>query len=86
MTFESNSRTPVASLTTSHRETSEFSIVVSHIIYELVLHSIFEMKFIRRQMNMVAHTLIRVACFWASHHVFEISPTCFEQLLINYII
>lgn len=46
------------------------------IIYELVLHSNFEVKFIRRQTNVVALALARTICSGATHNAIEISPTC----------
>jgi len=45
---------------------SELYAIVSSIIYQLSLLSNFEVKFVRRQANMVAHILVRVACSWAS--------------------
>jgi len=41
---------------------SELCAIVSSIIYQLCLHSNFKVKFVRRQANMVAHTLARAAC------------------------
>ena len=32
---------------------------------------------------MVAHTLARVVCSWASHGIFYSYPSCIEQWLIN---
>jgi len=49
---------------------SEFYANVSSIIYQLSLHSNLEVKFVRRQANIVAYTLVRAACSWASHRIF----------------
>jgi len=43
----------------------------------------FEMKFIKRQLNMVTHSLIKVTCFWVNHYVLKIAPTCIETFLID---
>jgi hypothetical protein len=43
----------------------------------------FEVKFIRRQANSVAHALARAANSWASFHRFEIIPLCIEHLIAN---
>jgi hypothetical protein len=32
---------------------------------------------------MVAHTLARAACSWASHRIFYSYPSCIEHCLIN---
>jgi len=50
--------------------TDPTNVIVSSIIYQLCLHFNFEVKFVRRQANMVAHTLARTACSWASHRFF----------------
>jgi len=81
--FESDSSTLVQALSSPGRSDSEFSVIVSSIIYQLSLHSNFEVKFVRRQANMVAHTLVRAACSWASHRIFDSYPSCIEHWLIN---
>ncbi|GAU19603.1 hypothetical protein TSUD_304150 [Trifolium subterraneum] len=43
----------------------------------------FEVKFVRRQTNLVAHTLARAANSWADFHRFENIPFCIEQLVFN---
>jgi ribonuclease HI len=60
--FESDSSTLVQALSSPGRGDSEFYAIVSSIIYLLSLHSNFEVKFVRRQANMVAHTLARAVC------------------------
>ena len=62
---------------------SEFYAIVSSIIYKLSLHSNFEVKFVRRQVNMVVHTLTRAACSWASHRIFNSYHPCIAHWLIN---
>jgi hypothetical protein len=62
---------------------SEFHALVYLIKSILVLHSNFEVKFVKRQANMVAHTLARVACSWASHRIFEICPPYIDSTLNN---
>jgi hypothetical protein len=43
----------------------------------------FEVKFVIRQANLIAHTLARAANVWASFHRFEIILLCSEHLLVN---
>jgi hypothetical protein len=61
----------------------KFYAIVSSIIYQLSLHSNFEAKFVRRQANMVAHSLARATCSLASHRIFYYYPSCIEHWLIN---
>jgi len=68
--FESNLATLVQALSSPSHGDSEFYATVSSIIYQLSLHSNSEVKFVRRQANMVAHTLVRAACSRASHRIF----------------
>jgi len=77
--FESDLATLVQALSSLGHGDSEFCAIVSCIIYQLSLHSNFEVKFVRRQANMVAHTLARVVCSWA----FYSYPSCIEHWLIN---
>jgi hypothetical protein len=43
----------------------------------------FEVKFVIRQANLIAHTLAMAANVWASFHRFEIILLCSEHLLVN---
>ena len=81
--FESDSSTLVQALSSPCKGDSEFYAIVSSIIYQLSLHSNFEVKFVRRQANMAAHSLARAACSWASHRIFYSYPSCIEHWLIN---
>lgn len=56
--FESDSSTLVQTLSSPGHGDLEFYAIVSSINYQLSLHSNFKVKFIRRQANMVAHTLV----------------------------
>ena len=77
--FESDSSTPEQALSTPSHGDSKFYAIVSSIIYQLYLHSNFEVKFVKRQANMVAHTLARAAYSWASHHIFYSHPSYIEH-------
>jgi len=81
--FESNSSTLVQALSSPDHGDSEFYPIVSSIIYQLSLHSNFEVKYVRRQANIVAHILARVARSWASQRIFYFYPSCIEYMLIN---
>ena len=60
--FKSDSSTLVQALSSPSDGNSEFYAIVSSIIYQLYLQSNFKVKFVRRQANMIAHTLARAAC------------------------
>jgi len=81
--FESDSATIVQAPSSPGHGDSEFYAIIYSIIYQLSLHSNFEVKFVRRQANMVAHTLARAVCYWASHRIFYSYPSCIEHLLIK---
>jgi ribonuclease HI len=62
---------------------SEFSLLVSNISNYLSNGQNFVVKFIKRQANMVAHSLARAAISWASRCTFETIPTCISSILVN---
>ncbi|PNY08681.1 BZIP-like protein [Trifolium pratense] len=62
---------------------SEFSMLISSIKNLLNLCPNFEVKFVRRQTNMVAQTLVKAAICYPSHHVFEFIPLCIESMVNN---
>jgi hypothetical protein len=43
----------------------------------------FEVKYIKRQANMVAHTLARAAYSLSRRTIFDSTPRCIETLLSN---
>jgi hypothetical protein len=63
----------------------EFSILISHIKCILLLNNNFEVKFVKRQTNMVVRSLIRVAYSMFSHRIFE-SISRYIDSLINEIL
>jgi hypothetical protein len=62
---------------------SEFSFIISNINNSLSCNPNFMVKFIKRQANMVAHTLARAAIFWSRRCTFETLPICITHLLNN---
>ena len=71
--FESDSATLVQTLSSSGHGDSKFYAIVSSIIYQFSFHSNFKVKFVKRQVNMVAHTLTRAACSWVSPYFLFLS-------------
>ncbi|CAJ2637965.1 unnamed protein product [Trifolium pratense] len=81
--FESDSQVLVDAIRTKRRGNSEFLSIVNEIILVMLSCVNLEVKFIRRQVNSVAHTLARAANSWTSFHRFEIIPSCIEFFIIN---
>ncbi|GAU22732.1 hypothetical protein TSUD_138570 [Trifolium subterraneum] len=81
--FESDSQSLVNAITSNKVGISEFCSLVSSIRNSLSSLSNFEVKFVRRQANMVAHSLARAAISWASHQSFDFVPPCIESLINN---
>ncbi|GAU48916.1 hypothetical protein TSUD_301710 [Trifolium subterraneum] len=48
-----------------------------------LMEAMKEVKFTKRQANMVAHKLARAAISWASRYYLEMIPICIEIILIN---
>ncbi|GAU30519.1 hypothetical protein TSUD_65290 [Trifolium subterraneum] len=81
--FESDSKVLVEVIHMQRRGNSEFLSIVHDILSLMSSFINFEVKFVRRQANLVAHTLARAANFWASFHRFENIPFCIEHLVFN---
>ncbi|GAU30369.1 hypothetical protein TSUD_57800 [Trifolium subterraneum] len=81
--FESDSKVLVEAIHMQRRGNSEFLSIVHDILSFMSSFINFEVKFVRRQANLVAHTLARAANSWASFHRFEIIPVCIEHLVFN---
>jgi ribonuclease HI len=65
---------------------SEFSLIVRNINNMLLANPNFLVKFVKRQANLAAHTLARVACSWPRRCIFNSIPTCITTILSNEII
>jgi ribonuclease HI len=81
--FESDSKSVVDAIHHLRGGTYEFSILISHINNLLYRNPNFVVKFIKRQSNMVAHSLARAAISWSCCRTFETLPLCIANLLIN---
>ncbi|GAU26752.1 hypothetical protein TSUD_317500 [Trifolium subterraneum] len=66
--FETDSKSVVDAIQNIHHGRSEFSYLISHI---------------KRQANMITHTLARAAISWSSRCTFEQLPHCITILLHN---
>jgi ribonuclease HI len=81
--FECDSQLVVNAIHANHDGASAFSIIISSIKNLLLLNSNFEVKFVKRQANLVAHKLARAANSWASRCDFYSIPPCIKNQLNN---
>ncbi|GAU25758.1 hypothetical protein TSUD_222150 [Trifolium subterraneum] len=81
--FESDSKVLIEAIHMKRRGNSEFLSIVHDILSFMSSFPNFEVKFVRRQANSVAHSLARAANSWSSFHRFEIIPLCIEHLIVN---
>jgi ribonuclease HI len=83
VTFETDSQIVANAIYHVHSGVSEFSELICNIRNLLSNHYDFEVKSIKRQANMVAHKLARAAISRPRRCIFELIPTCIEQLIFN---
>jgi ribonuclease HI len=69
--FETDSKNVVDAIQYFHGGNSEFCLFISHIHILLSNGQNFMVKFIKRQANMVAHSLARAAISWSSRCIFK---------------
>jgi ribonuclease HI len=81
--FESDSKSVVDAISHLRGGSSEFSILISLINNYLYRNPNFVVKFIKRQANMIAHTLARAVISWSCCCTFETLPICIANSLIN---
>jgi ribonuclease HI len=80
---ESDSKSVVDAIKHVSGGSSEFSFLISQINNILSCNPNFVVKFIKRQANMVAHTLARAAISQPRRCTFDILPHCISTFLIN---
>jgi ribonuclease HI len=81
--FETDSKSVVDAIHHIRGGVSEFSSLVSNINNFLSCNQNFMVKFVKRQANMVAHTLARAAISWSRRCTFKTLPICITLLLNN---
>jgi ribonuclease HI len=81
--IETDSKSVVDAICHFHGGNSEFSFLISQINNILLCNPNFEDTFIKRQANMVAHTLARAVISWSRRCTFELLPPCILTLMNN---
>jgi ribonuclease HI len=83
---ETDSKSVVDAIQHVRGGSSEFSFLISQINNILSCNPNFVVKFVKRQANMVAHTLARAAISQPRRCTFDTLPHCISSFLINEII
>jgi ribonuclease HI len=81
--FESDSKIVVDAISSRHVGISEYSVLISDIKLLLAANPNFEVKFVKRQTNMVAHSLARATYSMSSRSFFDSIPRCINHYLLN---
>jgi ribonuclease HI len=81
--FETDCKGVVDAIHNIHGGVSEFSSIICKIKSILLVNPNFVVKFVKRQANMVAHTLAKAASSWARCCTFEHLPLCITAYLNN---
>jgi ribonuclease HI len=83
MIFESDSKIVVEAIQVKATGISDMNSIITSIKMLLHCNSNFEVKFVRRQANIAAHTLARVASSWTRRNFFDYIPRCIELVILN---
>ncbi|KAK2374133.1 hypothetical protein QL285_075114 [Trifolium repens] len=83
VTFESDSKLVVDAISSKQVGLSEFSTLIAHIQNLLRMNNYFEVKYVKRQANKVAHSLARATFSMSRRCIFDSVPRCIETQLIN---
>jgi ribonuclease HI len=81
--FESDSKLVVDAISSRQAGISEFSMLISYIQSLLRMNNYFEVKFVKRQANKVAHSLARAAFSMSRRRIFDSVPRCIVTYLNN---
>jgi ribonuclease HI len=79
--FESDSKLVVDAISSRQAGISEFSMLISNIQSMLRMNNYFEVKFVKRQANKVAHSLARAAFSMSRRRIFDSVPRCIVTYL-----
>lgn len=81
--FESNSFRVVRTFHSAAIGMSEFYTIIRDVQFLLYNFPNFEVKFIKRQANMVAHSLAKSANSWARRSIMHVISPCIELFVMN---
>jgi ribonuclease HI len=81
--IEMDSKSLVDAIQHIHVGVSDFSFIVRQLNNVLLLNPNFMVMFVKRQTNIVAHTLVRAAISWPRRYTLDSLPLCISTLLHN---
>jgi ribonuclease HI len=81
--IETDSQSLVTVIPHIHVGNSEFSAIVCQIKNTMLLNPNFKVRFVKRQANIVAHSLARAAISWPRRYLFDSLPLCIATYLHN---
>ncbi|XP_058741168.1 uncharacterized protein LOC131613523 [Vicia villosa] len=81
--FESDSQVVIHAINSTVTGKSEFNIIITAIRRLLSLVTNFEVKFIKRQANMVVDSLVKAANSWSRRSFVNVAPPCIDIYLVN---
>ena len=81
--FESDCQRVTQAVHSNNKGASEFCFIINSITTLLKSFPNFEVKFVKRQANMAAHSLAKVANSWSRHNRLNYIPLCIEQIISN---
>ncbi|XP_058758811.1 uncharacterized protein LOC131632064 [Vicia villosa] len=81
--FESDSQVVIHAINSTVSGKSEFNIIITTIRRLLSLVTNFEVKFIKRQANMVVDSLVKAANSWSRRSFVNVAPPCIDIYLVN---
>lgn len=74
--IELDAKVVVDNIHTNYCDLSEFGFIISECKHLLALKPTYEVVYVRRQVNVVVHSLARTTTFWSSPEVFDYLPSC----------
>ncbi|XP_058765369.1 uncharacterized protein LOC131638841 [Vicia villosa] len=81
--FESDSQVVIHGINSMVTGNFEFNTIIMSIQRLLSSVTNFEVKFIKRQANMVADSLVKAANSWSRRSIVNVNPPCIDTLLFN---
>lgn len=81
--FESYCKRAVDDVNSANQNIIEFGSIISQCKYILYIFPNFQVKFIKMQANVVAHTLARTSMLSDSLCYYDYAPTCISNVIMN---
>lgn len=83
MIFELDCKTIVDRISSNHHDCSEFETIIANCRHILYQFPHFRVEFVKRQANVVAQALARVAIVNVSHYFYHCISACVSNFIPN---